>query len=677
LQGQVAVGSALAGAQIRVQDSRGQVVQGLTDTDGRFDLDVAGLSGALLLQATGQAGGQPVQLHSLSRAAEVGTRAISVTQLTELVTAQVLGGRPAELVRAGQVDFLRIGADAMRQAEQVVEALVRPVLDAAGVPAAVDLRLTPFASNHQGLDAALDLLDLTLADSGYLLRHAAMPADQARLLRPGQLAGEVPLPAPTAATAAAAALLPALERHLADWSALFAGDLPSAAALRPWLADGFLDAGLDAEAHIDQVLLRDDPAALGGFSLRGARWQGARLLGVAADGRVQVRLAVQPASGGQAWSETTWLQPHAGGWRWLGDRSVARVAVHNLAVLGPRPLDLAALQARPGVVCPAVFVVLPNTGIGQRCHVQGGQVGLPAGGVLDLGQPGDDLFGLLGEFRLADPLPAQRLAAYRQHSQLLAAPSQQVDRFLLLALDARRVHPRAVQARVTGPGLPPAGLLLQPPPRLAGRPVSATWGWAEDGLGDADWHGVALGWCGAAAAAAEAQACAAAWSGLRAGARYRWQLFDVQGASIGAVEATLADAPGDPAVLWQRQAALFPRFDLADQPERQPTLSRLLATADGAADALWLDWPWRAPADTNQLLLDLQLAWWRSPEADTETGDEVLRLHLPLATLPTGRLNLAWPARAGWRGRWLVGQITATDMLGNRYRHVVAPSNPW
>ena len=677
LQGQVAVGAALAGARLRVQDSRGQVVQGLADAEGRFDLDVAGLSGALLLQATGEAAGQAVQLHSLCRAAEVGTRAVVVTPLTELIAAQVLGGRPAELLRSGQVDFQRIGAEALRQAEQVVEALVRPLLDATGVPAAVDLRLTPFALNHQGLDAALDLLDLAPAETGYLLRHAAMPADQARLLQPGRLAAELALPAPAAGATAALALLPSLQRHLAAWSALFADGLPAASSLRPWLADGFLDGGLGAEAYIAQVLQRDDPASEGGFSLRGARWLAPRLLAVAADGSVQLRLAVQPAGGGPAWTETPWLQPQGDGWRWRGDGAVARVAVHNLAVLGPKPLDLAALQARPGVVCPPVFDLLPSSSIGQRCHLPGGQGGLPAGGVLDLGQPGDDLFGLLGEFRLADPSPAQRLAAYRQHSQLLAAPSQQIDRFLLLALDARRVHPQAVQARVTGPGLPAAGLLLQPPPRQAGRPVSATWGWANDRQGDADWHGVPLGWCGAAADAAEAQACATAWAGLRAGARYRWTLVDAQGASLGAVEATLADAPADAARLWQDQAALFPRFALADLPERQPTLARLLAASDSAADALWLDWPWQAPAAAGQRLLDLQLAWWRAPDDDSDSGGEVLRLQQPLASQAAGRLGVAWPARSGWRGRWLVGQITATDAWGNRYRHVVAPSNPW
>lgn len=121
-----------------------------------------------------------------------------------------------------------------------------------------------------------------------------------------------------------------------------------------------------------------------------------------------------------------------------------------------------------------------------------------------------------------------------------------------------------------------------------------------------------------------------------------------QGQSLGAVEAVLPDAPGD-------------------------------------ATALLLDWPWRAPAGSGQRLLDLQLASWRSPcAADPAPGGDaspqhevgVQRQRWPVAALAGSRLTVAWPARAGWRSRWLVAELTAVDALGNRYRHAVSPSNP-
>ena len=682
LQGPVLAGAPLADALLRIRDAQGREVQGRTDALGGYDLAVSGLSGPLLLQATGTLGGAPVQLHSLCRAAEVGTRAVLVSPLTELMAAQVLGGRPADLLAAERVDFQRIGADALRQAEQQAEALVRGLLDAAGAPAAVDLRLSPVQMDHQGLDAVLDLLQLQPAEDGYLLRHAGQPPGDALLLRPGQLAAHAPLPAPGAQALAAVRQLPALAQHLDGWTALFADTLPDAARLRSRLAPGFHDGGLDAEAYIARVLLRDDPPAQGGHSLRGARFGSPRLLQLADDGRLLLQFGWHAVGAAQPEEQQMWLQPQpGGGWHWLGDGRPARAAVHNLAVLGPRPMPTAELLAQAAVVCPASVVLLPSTTISQRCHVAGGRQGLPEAGVLDLQQPGAALFGVLGEFRLADAEPAQRLLAYRMHSRLLAAPSGQVDRYIQLALDARRVDPRAMQARVTGPGLPTTGLLLQPPPRQAGRPVSDAWSLVGDAQGDAGWHGVRLGWCEAAADAAEAEACAKAWQGLRAGARYRFALLDSQGLEIGSVEAPLPGTPATADALWARRAQLFARFMLADRADAQPSLAWLLAAdAQLAEDMLAVQWPWQAPLDPGQRLASLDLAWWRSPvAADADGGPEVLRWRQTLGTTGApagGVLQAGWPARPGWRGHWLVAQISAVDLVGNRYLHMLSPANP-
>lgn len=678
LGGVAAAGGPLADAEVRIIDAEGHEVVGRTDAQGRYELPVNTLRGALLVQVTGLHGGQPVQWHGACRAAEVGTRAVNVTPLTELVVAQALGGRPADRLREGRVDFFRLDAATLRQAELAVEGLVRPLLNAAGVPAQVDLRVTEFAADGRGLDRALGWLELQPHPRGYALRHVAMAADAPAVLQPGQLQQAAALPAFSAAQQQAAQeaadALPALEQRLAQFSALFANGLPDADTLRAQLAPGLRDGGLDAEAYIARVLLRQDAPDQGGFSLQGARWHGARLLAVAEPGAVQLRVQLSLPAPLPPASETMGWVRSGGSWLARGDGTAARAQVRHLAVLGPQALAEAAVRQLPGVVCPAVFELLPQTGIDQRCHIGGGAQGLPQPGVLDLGSPGEALFGTLGLFHSVAETPLQRLHEQRQHSRLLATPSRRVQRHLSFELDARRVDPRAVRAQVFGPGLPAAGLPLLPPLQRAGAPLAEHWRVPQDV--DDDWQAVALGGCEGAADAAEAEACRAAWDSLGAGATYRFVLLDEADRVVGEVGAALADAPPAQAWLEARTDALFARFDLAGQPALQPRLEQVLGAADDshlAGERLDLSLPWRAPSDRGLWLLPATLDWWRAAPDGSGDDERVRRQGLPA----TGAaLRFSVDSRPAYRGRWLVARLQTQDALGRRYLHFVAPNNP-
>ncbi len=672
LSGVAATGGALADAEVRIVDAQGRQASGRTDAQGRYDILVTHLAGPLVVQVTGLAGGQPVRLHSACRGAEIGNRAVNVTPLTELLVAQALGGRPAELLRDGRVDFFRLDANTLRQAEMAVEALVLPVLQAAGVAGQVDLRVTPFRADTQGLDLALGLLALTPAPAGYRLRHVAMAEGQELRLTPGALAQAPPLPPLSSAQAqAAAAGLAELRAWLADWSRLFEQGLPDAAAARSRLSDDFLDGGLPAAAFVDQVLLRDDAVQQGGYSLRGARWNDARLLAVAGADALRLRVRVSLPAPWAPHSEDMWWARSGGTWRLRGDQAPARAGVRNLAVLGPRALEEAAVRALPGVACPAAFDWLPSLGIAQRCHRL--EVGTSAPGLLDFGVPGDGFFGTLSFYRSAAETPAERLQDHLRHSQVLAAPSQRIERHLAFELDTRRTDPRAVLAVVSGPGLPAAGLRLQPPPRQAGAPAAEHWVWAGDS-GD-DWQAVPLGWCEAATDSAEASACAQAWRGLSAGADYRFELFDAAGRSLGHVTHTLPDSPLPDTQLAAQAGQLFARFDLAGQPALQPSLALLLAGGSAVAgDALALQLPWLAPGDARQRVHAVQVDWWRATPGE-ETAPDLQRWRAAPAA------GAAWavsaPARPALRTRWLAARLTSEDPLGNRYVHFVAPHNPY
>jgi hypothetical protein len=678
LSGTAAVGGPLADADVLIVDAQGRQARGRTDAQGRYEVPVTQLAGSLLVQVTGQAGGEPVRLHGACRSAEIGNRAVNVTPLTELVVAQALGALPARLLRDGRVDFFRLDASSLSLAEQAVETLVRPLLDAAGVPAQIDLRVSPLAADGGAVDRALAWTQLLLAAGGaYTLRHAGMAQSEALLLQPGRIASAQPLPAPNAQwIAAAAASTGELKNWLAQWNNLFANDLPPEAAARAMLADDLLEGGLDADTLVQRVLRREDSAEMGGFSLRGARWHDARLVDVRGPDELKLRLQLSLPGALPAAADDWWFVRRDGRWLLRGDGAPARVAVRHLAVLGPQPLGLAAVRALPGVVCPAQFDLLPELGFEQRCHALHDASAGSSGGVLDLGVPADRHFGALALFHSLAETPEARLQEHARMSQALAVPSSRVQRMLSFEVDARRSDRRAAWALVTGPGLPAAGLKLVPPATHAGAPMAEHW--TLDADSDDDWHAVPLGWCEAAADDAEASACASAWQTLGAGSRFRFELFDAQGQSLAAQDTALAEDALPESTLLAEAAARFARFELVNVPTQQPQLATLWHNGNASdGDGLTLQLPWKAASSGAARPTRLQLDWWRAPWPDAASGD---RLRRQAWVQPAPGAAASWDINAtpspGQRTRWLAMRVDTQDVLGNRYLHFVAPNNP-
>lgn len=677
LSGVVATGSPLADAQIRVVDADGRQSVGRTDALGRFRIDVAALQGPLLLQAIGTSGGRAVVLHSLARPAEVGQRFIQITSLTELISARVLGGMPAFQLMNGQVDPLRISAGALAEAEHRTEALVRPVLDAVGV-GEVDLRLSSLTTDGKGLDAALDRLVVEPAGTGHAVRAVWQPPTSALAVAVDR-ADPGTVPAPDAsqqqATVAGLQALPAIETRLQAFASLFAHGLPDAPVLQSWLHAGFLHGGLDRAAYIDRVLRREDPAAQGGFSLHGVRFEQPRLLQAQDEDTLLVGFRVVPREPFEPFDEAWWMVRDGAGWRWRGDGQPARLRMRHALVLTAQPLNEAGVRALPGVTCPASTVMT------TPCRIDGGVFGTPPGGHVDLGLPGTDSagqdhFGLMGFYRASAADAQARLAAYSASSRLLAAPSAEVQAHVLVELDARLSDPRAVKAAVRGPGLPPGGLVLRRPASTAGRPGTDHWVWAApEGTPEDDWHGVPAGWCGGAW---ELLACQASWSSVGQGSRYTVHLYDAQDQSVGNVQAALPLPPAalQPAELTVPLLARFPRWHWPEDGSGGLTLAWLLGTSSPSGDLLRLQVPWQPPAAAGHRVLHADLAWHRAGFPPT-FGQDVRRERLPLSGAePAGVWDVTVPARAGFRSTWLVLRLTGTDDHGNRFIHALAPSNP-
>lgn len=659
LVGVAADGAPLADAEVLVVDARGNTARGRTAADGRYEVDTGALTGPLLVQVRGRSSGEPVMLHSLAVAVDVGNRAVNVTPLTELMTAFTLGGTPHELLQDERVDFMRINATTLRSNLDRVKNLARPVLALMSAEG-LDPRTGDFGARHTGLDGVGGLLELQRQPASYALRTAASAAapvtvdpvasSSDALLQPLQQAEQD-------AARAALAAVPDIERQLAELQAQFATGLPAADVLLPLLAPGFRHTGLDAPAFVERVLRRRDADELGGYSLQGARFGAVRVLEAASAERLRVRFQVQPRAPWLAYAETLWMQKSGGRWLWQGDGAAGAVRVRQVAVLGARPAAEAELLALPGMRCAPV-----DGAADAQCRVEGGQGDVPAGGLLDYGTPGSEQFGLFAAYRSDAASWPERLAAARQRSRALGTPSARVTRHLAFEVDARRIDPRVQRVRVTGPGLPSEGLDL----------AVAAAGFDFLPLAerlDMDAHQVRLGHC---PDAASQPACRDAWAQLRAGAAYSFAFIAADGSLLQTLTSRLASTPWAEDKLAAQRDALFTRFDLAAAADQQPSYARVVDPA-WAGRSLKTAWPWRAASAATLAVLDASAELQLADPLSGETQTRRVR-RLPSANA-AWEVDLAVPA--GWVPVWLTARLTSADALGNHHVHYVAPNNPY
>jgi hypothetical protein len=659
LVGVAADGGPLADAEVLVVDGRGQTARTRTAADGRYEVAAGMLSGPLLVQVSGRSSGEPVMLHSLAVAVDVGNRAVNVTPLTELMTAFVLGGTPHELLQAERVDFMRINATTLRSNLDRVKNLARPVLTLLGAEG-LDPRTGDFGARHTGLDGVGGLLDLQRQPTSYALRTAASAAapivvdpvasSSDAVLQPLQATEQD-------AARAALAAVPDIERQLAELQAQFAADVPAADTLMPLLAPGFRHTGLDAPEFVERVLRRRDTSELGGFSLQGARFGAVRLLQAAAGDRLIVRFQVQPRAPWLPYSETLWMQKSGSRWLWQGDGAAGLVRLRQVAVLGPSPAAEAELLALPGMRCAPV-----DGAADAQCRVEGGQGDVPAGGLLDYGTQGSEQFGLFAAYRSDAATWQERLAASRLRSRTLGTPSARVTRHLAFEVDARRIDARVQRVRVTGPGLPSEGMDLMAPG--AGSDFLA---FAE--RSDLDAHQVAIGRCPDATAQ---PACRDAWTQLRAGAVYNFAFIAADGTLLQTLSSRLSSTPWADEKLVAQKEALFARFDLAALADQQPSYARVVDPAlEGRS--LKAAWPWRTANAATPSLLDAAAELHLADPLSGDTQTKRVRT-LPVAGAPW---EVELPVPAGWLPVWLTARLTSADALGNHYVHYVAPNNPY
>lgn len=267
IKGTVASGLALIGT-VTVKDALGATKTVTVGENGSYDVPVTGMTAPFVFRAEGTVGGRRTILHSAATAADANGN-INITQLTDLIVANVAGQLAANYFDAGNFSALTV---AELNAEVAgLKAKLLPVLQAMGVEDTLDLLRTSFSPQSSALDKALDVLSVNYADGVATITNLVtqQKIEDALSTKAAQEANAPALPAEGMDKAAAD--IDAIRKMLANFNTLFATSSPTAEAIRAFLVNGSTDRDAtysfrhqDESAAVFSSELAADPSLVGG-----------------------------------------------------------------------------------------------------------------------------------------------------------------------------------------------------------------------------------------------------------------------------------------------------------------------------------------------------------------------------------------------------------------------------
>ncbi len=151
LQGVAAAGAPIVGI-VNVKGANGLTASSLIELDGSFSVNTAGLTSPYILFAKGTVGDESMEMYS----ATVSTGVVNITPITDFILRCALGAAPQS------ADPAKIDPDALKATEQIVQNQLQALLNAAGISGDYDLMHTEFNIGDGGMDAVLDVLDISI-----------------------------------------------------------------------------------------------------------------------------------------------------------------------------------------------------------------------------------------------------------------------------------------------------------------------------------------------------------------------------------------------------------------------------------------------------------------------------------------------------------------------------------
>ena len=231
--------------------------------DGKYTVDVNGLTAPFAFLASGDVGGKQVQMYSVATQADIGGT-INITPFTDLIVRNVAGTVASTLVDA----FLASGKFASLTAAQVDAERVKltdklsPILLAAGLAPSIDLMRATFNADGTGLDRFMDLVkvDTTVATAVTITNILDTTSKLTVNPQTGTTTGGTVLSAAGVTPATTPTAIDLIRQTFASFSGFFATALPDPAnpALTALFASTFMDGGENSSKLLTELTTKPE-----------------------------------------------------------------------------------------------------------------------------------------------------------------------------------------------------------------------------------------------------------------------------------------------------------------------------------------------------------------------------------------------------------------------------------
>jgi len=144
---------------VAIKDSTGTVQTATIGDNGTYSISVKDLTPPYIIYGSGISAGQIYTIYSAATATDEGGT-VNITPLTDLILGNVAGQNAEAFFN--NPDFTKITDTALSAEESSLATSLAPILTAAGIAAGTDLRTTAFNADHTGMDAVLEVLDISV-----------------------------------------------------------------------------------------------------------------------------------------------------------------------------------------------------------------------------------------------------------------------------------------------------------------------------------------------------------------------------------------------------------------------------------------------------------------------------------------------------------------------------------
>jgi hypothetical protein len=187
LSGTAAGGAAIVGTVQVTDSSTPPKTKGAPiDADGKYTVDVAGMTSPFILKASGTVGNTKVTYYSAAVLADVGNT-VNVTPFTDIMVSNI----SAQMAQNCFVDMAhpcinlkdKLTPENLVKAQADLQAKLLPVLRNLGLSESIDLLRASFSTNHAGMDAVLDMVkvDVDLTTNIAVLKNGISGEEMGRV----------------------------------------------------------------------------------------------------------------------------------------------------------------------------------------------------------------------------------------------------------------------------------------------------------------------------------------------------------------------------------------------------------------------------------------------------------------------------------------------------------------